>query len=299
MQEVLMMAEQPRAVTFGYFLIPNAADPLLETAREVERLGLDFVAIQDHPYQRRFVDTFALMSAILATTTSLRVFPDVANLPLRPPAVLAKTAASLDVLSEGRFELGLGAGGFWDAIDGYGGTRRTPREAVDQLAEGIEVIRRVWSGERNLRFEGNYYHLRGVHSGPVPVHEIGIWIGAIGPRSLRQTGRLADGWVPSIRPDALAKLPEMNARIDEGAAEAGRDLNAVRRIFNVYGVVTDGRSDGFLRGPADQWADELATLAVDHRADTLIFGPAEGDQREQLRRFAETVLPATQAQLAR
>jgi alkanesulfonate monooxygenase SsuD/methylene tetrahydromethanopterin reductase-like flavin-dependent oxidoreductase (luciferase family) len=97
---------------------------------------LEYVAVQDHPYQRRFVDTFALMSAILATTTSVRVFPDVANLPLRPPAVLAKTAATLDVLSGGRFDLGLGAGGFWDAIDGYGGARRTPGEALDQLAVG-------------------------------------------------------------------------------------------------------------------------------------------------------------------
>ena len=122
-------------LTFGYFLIPNAADPLLETAREVERLGLDYVGVQDHPYQRRFVDTFTLMSAILASTTRLRVFPDVANLPLRPPAVLAKTAASLDVLSGGRFELGLGAGSFWDAIEGYGGTRRSPGESLDQLAK--------------------------------------------------------------------------------------------------------------------------------------------------------------------
>jgi alkanesulfonate monooxygenase SsuD/methylene tetrahydromethanopterin reductase-like flavin-dependent oxidoreductase (luciferase family) len=287
------MRSNGREPTFGYFLVPNAADPLLETAHEVERLGLDFVGIQDHPYQRRFVDTFALMSAILATTTSLRVFPDVANLPLRPPAVMAKAAATLDLLSEGRFELGLGAGGFWDAIEGYGGTRRTPGQAVDQLAEGIEVIRRIWSGERNLRFEGDFYHLRGVHSGPVPVHDIGIWIGALGPRSLRQTGRLADGWVPSIRPDALGQLPEMNARVDEGAAEAGRNPSAVRRVFNVNGIVTDGRSDGFLRGSADQWADELASLVVDHRADTLVFWPGEGDAREQLRRFAETVVPAT------
>jgi alkanesulfonate monooxygenase SsuD/methylene tetrahydromethanopterin reductase-like flavin-dependent oxidoreductase (luciferase family) len=287
-----------REPMFGYFLVPNAADPLLETAHEVERLGLDFVGIQDHPYQRRFVDTFALMSAILATTTSLRVFPDVANLPLRPPAVMAKTAATLDVLSGGRFELGLGAGGFWDAIEGYGGTRRTPGQAVDQLAEGIEVIRRIWSGERNLRFEGDFYHLRGVHSGPVPVHDIGIWIGGLGPRSLRQTGRLADGWVPSIRPDALDRLPEMNARVDEGAAEAGRNPSAVRRVFNVTGVVTDGRSDGFLRGPADQWADDLATLVVDHRADTLVFWPGEGDAREQLRRFAGTVVPATRERIS-
>jgi alkanesulfonate monooxygenase SsuD/methylene tetrahydromethanopterin reductase-like flavin-dependent oxidoreductase (luciferase family) len=282
-------------VTFGYFLIPNAADPLLDTARDVERLGLDYVGIQDHPYQRRFVDTFALMSAILATTTRLRVFPDVANLPLRPPAVLAKTAASLDVLSGGRFELGLGAGSFWDAAEGYGATRRSPGESLDQLAEGIEVIRRIWSGERNLRFEGDYYHLRGVHSGPLPVHDIGIWVGAYGPRALRLTGRLADGWVPSIRPDVLARLDEMNKRVDDGAAEAGRDPSAVRRVFNVAGTITDGVSEGYLRGPADQWADELASLASEHRADTLLFW---GEGADQLRRFAEEVVPATRDRLA-
>lgn len=278
------------ALTFGYFLVPNAADPLLETAREVERLGLDYVAVQDHPYQRRFVDTFALMSAILATTTTLRVFPDVANLPLRPPGVLAKTAATLDVLSGGRFELGIGAGGFWDAIEGYGGVRRTPGESLDQLAEGIEVIRQIWGGERGLRFEGDYYHLRGVHSGPLPVHDIGIWVGAIGPRALRLTGRLANGWVPSIRGDILARLSELNDRVDAGATAAGRDPTEVRRVYNVNGIITDGTSEGFLRGPADQWGDQLAGLVAEHRADTLIFW---GDGPDQLRRFAEEVVPAT------
>ncbi|MBD0292108.1 MAG: LLM class flavin-dependent oxidoreductase [Jiangellaceae bacterium] len=287
-----------KELSFGYFLVPNAADPLLETAREVERLELEFVGIQDHPYQRRFVDTFALMSAVLATTTSLRIFPDVACVPLRPAAVLAKTAASLDVLSGGRFELGLGAGAFWDAIDGYGGTRRAPGEALDQLAEAIEVIRLVWSGERNLRFEGTYYHLRGVHSGPLPVHAIQIWIGAVGPRALRQTGRLADGWVPSIRGDALGRLAESNARVDDGAVAAGRDPSTVRRIFNIHGTVTDGPSEGFLHGPVDRWVDELAMLATEYRADTLLFWPSAGDEREQLRRFAEDVVPATRRQLA-
>src|SRR5215204_3227676 len=172
-------------LTFGYFLIPNAADPLLETAREVERLGLDYVGVQDHPYQRRFVDTFTLMSAILASTTRLRVFPDVANLPLRPPAVMGKAAASLDVLSGGRFELALGAGGFWDAIEAYGGPRRAPRDAIDALEEAIQVIRLIWSGERNLRFTGTHYRLAGAHSGPVPVHSIGIWLGVYGPGALR------------------------------------------------------------------------------------------------------------------
>lgn len=291
------MAREPE---FGFFLVPHASDPLIEIAREAERLGLGWVGIQDHPYQRRFVDTFALISAVLTATTTLRALPDVACLPLRPPAVLAKTAASFDVMSGGRFELGLGAGGFWDAIEGYGGQRRSPGESLDQLAEGVEVIRRLWSGDRGLRFEGDYYHLRGVHSGPVPSRHIGIWLGALGPRSLHQTGRLADGWVPSVHGELLPRLPEMNQRVDEGAAEAGRDASSVRRVFNVAGHITDGESGGYLRGPVQQWADELATLVVEHRADLLLFGtaappaqPTDASARDQLRRFAEEVVPAT------
>ena len=139
-----------RDLTFGYFLIPNAADPLLDTAREIEARGLDWIGIQDHPYQRRFVDTWTLLGAIAAVTTRVGFFPDVANLPLRPPAVMAKAAASLDVLSGGRFELALGAGNFWDAIEAYGGPRRQPGDALAALEEAIQVIRLIWSGERNL-----------------------------------------------------------------------------------------------------------------------------------------------------
>jgi alkanesulfonate monooxygenase SsuD/methylene tetrahydromethanopterin reductase-like flavin-dependent oxidoreductase (luciferase family) len=150
------MTDHGQDVSFGYFLIPNAADPLVATAQEVERLGLDYVGVQDHPYQRRFVDTWTLLSMIAATTERVRVFPDVACLPLRPPAVLAKAAASLDLLSGGRLELGLGAGAFWDAVEGYGGPRRGPGASLAALAEAVQVIRKVWSGERNLRFEGEH-----------------------------------------------------------------------------------------------------------------------------------------------
>ena len=192
------MTDHGHDVSFGYFLIPNADDPLVSTAQEVERLGLDYIGVQDHPYQRRFVDTWTLLSMIAATTERVRVFPDVACLPLRPPAVLAKAAASLDLLSGGRVELGLGAGAFWDAVEGYGGPRRGPGEALAALAEAIQVIRKVWSGERNLRFEGEHYRLAGVHSGPLPAHPIGIWLGVNGPRALRLAGQVADGWVPSL-----------------------------------------------------------------------------------------------------
>jgi alkanesulfonate monooxygenase SsuD/methylene tetrahydromethanopterin reductase-like flavin-dependent oxidoreductase (luciferase family) len=211
-------ADFGRAVKFGYFLVPNAADPLLLTVQRVERLGLDYVAVPDHPYQRRFVDTWTLLSMIAAGTTRIGIFPDVANLPLRPPAAPAKAAATLDVLSGGRVELGLGAGGFWDAIEAYGGPRRTPGAALTASGEAIEVIRKIWSGERNLRFDGRYYRLAGAHSGPVPAHPIGIWLGVYGPRALRLAGRAADGWVPSLRGE-LRPVVEMAARLDDAAAD--------------------------------------------------------------------------------
>jgi alkanesulfonate monooxygenase SsuD/methylene tetrahydromethanopterin reductase-like flavin-dependent oxidoreductase (luciferase family) len=282
-----------RDVTFGYFLIPNAVDPLLDTAREIEARGLDWIGVQDHPYQRRFVDTWSLLGAIAAVTSRVGFFPDVANLPLRPPAIMAKAGASLDVLSGGRFELGLGAGGFWDAIAAWGGPRREPREAFAALEEAIHVIRLVWSGERNLRFNGEHYRLAGAHSGPVPPHPIGIWLGVYGPRALRLAGRHADGWVPSLSGETKF-LSEGAARIDDAAASAGRDPVDIRRVVNVNGQITDGARLGLLRGPVDQWVDELTDLAVGYGFDTFLFR-GEGD--DQLPRFAEEVAPAVRAQV--
>jgi len=287
------MPDYGNTIKFGYFLIPNAETPLLSVAQEAERLGLDYVAVQDHPYQRRFVDTWMLLSMIAATTSRIGLFPDVANLPLRPPAVMAKAAATIDLLSGGRFELGLGAGSFWDAVEAYGGLRRTPGASLAALAEAIEVIRKVWSGDRNLRFEGEHYHLRGAHSGPIPVHPIGIWLGVNGPHALRLAGQVADGWVPSFRGD-LKQISDMAARLDEAATEAGRDPASLRRILNVSGEITNGTSNGILQGPVDQWVDELTSLAVTHGFDTFILW-AEGDG--QLSRFAEEVIPAVRSQV--
>lgn len=282
-----------RDVTFGYFLIPNAADPLLDTAREIEARGLDWIGVQDHPYQRRFVDTWSLLGAVAAVTGRVGFFPDVANLPLRPPAIMAKAAASLDVISGGRFELGLGAGNFWDAIEAWGGSRRGPRDALGALEEAIHIIRLVWSGDRNLRFNGEHYRLAGAHSGPVPPHPIGIWLGVYGPRALRLTGRLADGWVPSLRGE-ISFLSGGAARIDDAAASADRDPADIRRVLNLNGQITDGSRLGLLRGPVDQWVDELTDLAVGYGFDTFLFW-GEGD--DQLPRFAEEVVPAVRAKV--
>src|SRR2546429_3455457 len=117
-------------VRFGVFVTPEATERPLQMAALADELGYEVVGVQDHPYQRRFFDTWTLLTAIAMRTEHITVFPDVANLPLRPPAVLAKAAATLDLLSGGRVELGLGAGGVFGAVDGYSGASPCPGAAA-------------------------------------------------------------------------------------------------------------------------------------------------------------------------
>jgi alkanesulfonate monooxygenase SsuD/methylene tetrahydromethanopterin reductase-like flavin-dependent oxidoreductase (luciferase family) len=281
---------------FGLFLPPDADrhPALVRQVALAEEAGLDAIGIQDHPYQRRFLDAFALIGDLLARTERLTVFSDVASLPLRPPATLAKLSTSLDVMSGGRFELGLGAGAFWDAIAAMGGPRRTPGESVEALEEAVEIIRASWRGDTSVRFSGRHYTASGFRPGPAPAHDIGIWIGAYKPRMLRLTGRLADGWVPSLMYASPEELHGMRRRVDAAAEEAGRDPAAIRRVLNIAGVIADGPVEGLLRGPADHWVETLASLRDDLGFDTFVLAP-EGDAMEQIERFAEEVAPQLRA----
>ena len=276
----------------GAFVVPNAAEPddLLRQVKTAEAGGLDLIGIQDHPYQRRFLDTFSLLAFLAGRTERVRLFPDVANLPLRHPALLAKAAASIDVLSGGRFELGLGAGAFWDAIEAFGGPRRGGPESVDALEEAIAILRACFSGERGITFEGEHYRVKGMQFGPPPAHDIGIWLGAYGPRMMRVVGRLADGWLPSLPRLPLEDIPARARMIDEAAERAGRDPRAIRRIANVNGVISDGPVEGWLRGPPEHWVAELGALVRDHGFDGFVLW-SDGDMTEQIARFAAEVAP--------
>jgi alkanesulfonate monooxygenase SsuD/methylene tetrahydromethanopterin reductase-like flavin-dependent oxidoreductase (luciferase family) len=263
--------------------------------------GLELVGIQDHPYQRRFLDAFALVATLLAETQRISLFTDVANLPLRPPAVLAKAAASLDVISGGRFELGLGAGGFQDGIAGMGGPRRSPGESVEALEEAIEAIRLMWSGERSVSFEGHYYRLEDARPGPPLAHAMGIWLGAFKPRMLRLVGRKADGWIPSLGVLSADELRAGNELIDTAAEAAGRDPRQIRRVLNLQGVIGESRTPpggrlpvGYLRaeplaGPPEWWAETLRGFTADG-FDTLVFWPIDPTAR-QIELFAGEVVP--------
>jgi alkanesulfonate monooxygenase SsuD/methylene tetrahydromethanopterin reductase-like flavin-dependent oxidoreductase (luciferase family) len=292
------MADYGHPMEFGYFLTPDAGDPggVLETARLADELGYDVLGVQDHPYQRRHLDALALIGVILARTERIRVFPAVANLPLRPPAVFAKAAATLDVLSGGRFEAGLGGGGYLEAAHAMGAPELTPGESIEALEEAVEILRESWSGARSIHHHGGHYDLEGMKPGPAPAHPIGIWLGAAKPRALALTGRVADGWVaPMMVYVPPAEVPAAEELIDRAARDAGRDPGEIRRIYIVSGEFTAEapaparESDQTIVGPPDHWVEVLTHFALDLGFGTLVL--ATPPDPGTLRTFIEEVAP--------
>jgi alkanesulfonate monooxygenase SsuD/methylene tetrahydromethanopterin reductase-like flavin-dependent oxidoreductase (luciferase family) len=269
---------------FGVFIVPNGEDPELTVAQAVaaDDSGLAYVGIQDHPYQRRYLDTWTLLSYLAARTERVKLLTDVVNLPLRQPAVLAKSAASLDLLSGGRVELGIGAGAFWDAVAAMGGPKRTPGESVEALEEAMQIMRAFLDMEQpSVRFKGEHYTVTGAKPGPAPAHRIGLWVGAYGPRMLRLTGRRGDGWLPSVGEHYLS-VGDIAARqeaIDGAAREAGRDPAEIVRAANV-GLDDPG-------GWAD--AERLRGFADEHRFDVVLVSVPSEESLAFIRGLGEAV----------
>ncbi len=280
------------SLQFGLFLTPrnNPPEAVVTLAERGEALGYDLVTFQDHPYQPAFLDSWTLLAWVAGRTQRVQLSPNVANLPLRQPAVLARSAASLDLLTGGRVALALGAGAYWDAIEANGGRRLEPGAAVDALSEAIELIRGLHdtSDGRPLRYEGQYYQLDGAQPGPTPAHDIPIWLGAYKPRMLRLIGHKADGWLPTWSYMKPGDLCAGNQIIDEAAREVGRDPREIRRLLNIGGVFSDQR-EGFLHGPSAQWVEELLPLVIEDGIGTLVLA---ADDERTLTQFAEEVAPA-------
>ncbi|SFS00800.1 FAD/FMN-containing dehydrogenase [Agrococcus baldri] len=275
-------------IEFGVFITPTNQRPQqpVQLAQLAERVGFDLATFQDHPYQPAFHDTWTLMSYVAAVTERIRLSPNVANVPLRQPAVLARSAASLDLLTGGRVELGLGSGGFWDAIEAMGGTKLTPGQGVDALGEAIAIIREIWStGERGgVRVDGQHHRAAGAKRGPRPAHPIPLHIGAYKPRMLRLTGRLGDGWLPSLGYMQPGDLAKGNATIDEAAARADREPGEIRRLLNIGADFADPAQTG-----------QLVELAIEHGTSTFILST---DDPSTLQRFMAEVAPAVREQVA-
>jgi len=280
---------------FGAFIGPQAADitGIRERVLEAERAGFDFVSVQDHPYVPTYLDTFSLIANLVATTSTLRFMTNVANLSLRPAPMLANAAASIDRLSDGRFDLGLGAGRMWSEIDRLGGPTWTPGEAIRAVSQAIDTLRSAWGSE-----DGDAV---GAASGVAPAHRIGIWIGGAGPRMLDLIGRKADGWIAPMATAYETKLTAQD-RIDAAAIDAGREPGEVNRMIQLVGRVTgtastesrprSGPGNQAIHTTSEHWTRFIAEYAAVERFGAVNF-VLEEETSDQIIRFGtEVVAPA-------
>jgi alkanesulfonate monooxygenase SsuD/methylene tetrahydromethanopterin reductase-like flavin-dependent oxidoreductase (luciferase family) len=294
------MPDYGHELQFGYFLDPRSDDAqqTIQLAQQVDELGFDLIGIQDHPYVETHFDTYSLMATLLAVTKRVRVFPDVTNMQVRDAAIVAKAAATMDRLSGGRFELGIGGGApfFHDRAVAMGASPMSAGETVTAMEEVIAVCRAYWSGKMDARVNGIFHQIAGIQGGPKPAHDIEIWVGASGPRMLKLIGQAADGWViPLMQYMSPSVAAENSLRIDASARANGRDPGDIRRIYNCVGQFTDevksGASDDDIRiiGPVDHWIDRLTHQAVDFGFSSfLLIGPPN---QQRLETFIKEVAP--------
>ena len=280
---------------FGVGVPTSAApgDDPTGLAQEAEQLGFDFVSAADHPCgPSPSYETTAMLTWIAAHTSRIKVASRVLGVPFRRPAMVAKLAASLDLLSGGRFILGLGAGYSDPEIAAAGGPALSPAEKIDGLAEAIQVIRGAWTRSGYTQ-DGRHHSVRGLTMEPKPTHPIPLWLGTFGPRALAVTGALADGWIPSLGYKPIGEFPAMRRRIDAAAEASGRRPDEIRSILNLsirIGPDAQPRQDA-VTGSAKQAVSQLRHLLAFGFTgfNFLISGP---DQLATMQRIAEVVLPA-------
>ena len=187
------------------------------------------------PVYQSVLDPMAALAYAAAVTTRIRLGVAVINLPFVSPAYLAKQAATVDVLSRGRHDLGLGIGWMPEEFALIGATMER-RGARTQ--EYVQVLRALW-GPQPSEFRGEFYTIPRGTTAPAPVQPGGpqILLGGMAPRALQRVGRIADGWVTSSRTD-LSRISESVAVVRAAALAAGRDPDAIRIICR--GVVRAG-----------------------------------------------------------
>jgi probable F420-dependent oxidoreductase len=282
--------------------VPTSTDAGSEPiafAQRAEELGFDFLSLNDHlhgPSPR--YEAWTLLSWIAARTSRIRLATRVIGVPYRNPAVLAKMAESFDRLSHGRLILGLGAGSAEQEFRAFGLPATSLRDRITGLEEAIRISRGLWTRPA-YTFAGTLHRTDEAQIEPKAAHEIPIWLGTHGKRGLELTGRLADGWIPSLAyapPDVVAAMLE---RIDGAAHEAGRDPREVTRIYNVAIAIgsTDGADPHVIAGSPQSIADRLVDLfALGFDGLNVVL---EGDDVvTQVEILAGEVFPAVKAQLA-
>ena len=278
--------------TFGLDFSPalEFGDPVTR-ARQAEALGFDFISAYDHPCgQQPTYETWTMLTWIAAHTERLRIATRVLGVPYRPPAIVAKMAETLDRFSGGRLILGLGGGSADDEFRAFGLPVPTPREKVDGMVDAIEIAHGLWR-EPAFTYEGPRYRTDAADLEPKPAHHIPIWLGTYGNRALAATGRLADGWIPSLGAAPPEQIPAMRDRIFAAAEQAGRSPDTLTLIYNLP-IRVDDKST-----PAEAVVEQLVGFM---RLGFTGFNlqPSGPDRAEQIERIAKEIIPVVRREAA-
>lgn len=312
------MSNGEMPVECGLFFPQVATDfgGLADRARACEESGWHSIWLADHMWARGLPDVdhleiWTALSALATKTTRLRLGSLVLCNSYRNPSLVAKMAASLDQISEGRLELGIGAGWMEEEYRGYGYNFPPVRVRIEQLEEGLEVLRRLF-GQSRATFQGKYYALDDAPNNPKPRQRPGppITIGGAGERKLlRLVARYADRW--NCPMNAAAELPHKLEVLRSHCADVGRDPAAITVSEQV--IVVLGKDDAdlaqrwmmakqFLGGFADLDAiavrgtpeQVVAGLRAKVERGVRLFTVMFGDLApvETIRLFGDTVIPA-------
>jgi probable F420-dependent oxidoreductase len=248
-------------VTFPQTELGGDVGALRAYGQGVEALGFSHVLVYDHvvgadpavhanwngPYDvdTTFHEPFVMFGYLAAAAPRLELVTGVIIVPQRQTALVAKQAAEVDLLTEGKFRLGVGIG--WNAVE-YEALGEDFGNRGRRSEEQIELMRRLWT-ERSVTFDGRYHHVTGAGLAPLPVQRpIPVWIGSASRPGFERAGRIADGWFPMVPPGP--RLDAARTVVEEAAVAAGRDPSAIGM---------EGRVDW--RGDADRVAADLAAWA--------------------------------------
>ena len=305
-------------VRFGALLrqADNRWSSIAESARIADDLGFHSIYFIDHLLAipdpaSDILESWTTMTACATMTRRVRVGGNVLCNSFRSPALLAKMAATLDVISDGRFELGIGAGWHEPEYHAYGFPFPSPGTRIDQLAEGVQIIKRLWTGEP-LDFTGRHYTIRNGLCRPRPVQSPRppIIIGGAGERKmLRLVAEEADIWNASA--GNYAQLDRKVAVLREHCAAVGRDFSSLE--LSLQDLVVIAPTDAALRAPLDDArkrlsffgdVDAIATIGTPDRCIDTLRGKVaqgityficlftDGGQPDTIRLFGERVIPA-------
>jgi probable F420-dependent oxidoreductase len=267
------------------------ADPV-SYARRAEEVGFDFVSTSDHPCGTNpSYETWTMLSWIAAATARIKVATRVLGVPYRSPAMVAKMAETLDRLSGGRLILGMGGGYSDEEFQAFGLRVPSPKDKIEGLEEAVRIVRGLWS-EPTFTYDGQHHRTIAADLEPKPERDIPIWLGTFGKRALAVTGRVADGWIPSLAFAPPNEIPEMRNRIIAAAEEIGRDPKEIMFIYNIEVRIdtTASANSHVVSGSPEAVADQLRSL-IELGLDGMNLMPVEPNLDEQVEGLGAEVLP--------